>query len=308
MKTSAVRVTNEVSIPIDRIICNDALAALSEFPSEIVDTIVTSPPYYKQKDYLHPEQIGMEESGDLYIENLVNVFQECFRVLKRKGTLWLNIGDKYDGGRLMGMPWRVALALCGSGWILRSDVIWWKPNAMPSSVKNRLTCDHEYIFLLAKSDDYYFDTDSIREPHVTFTEESRMKGGRNHFGKRGGTPEKGKNAGNSNLHTARWDQAFHPNGRNKRTVWRVSLSKFPDAHFAVFPEQLIAPCILAGSPENGLVLDPFIGSGTTALAASRLRRHFIGIDISEKYCQMANERIAGHTLELPLSYQRSNQL
>lgn len=172
---------------------------------------------------------------------------------------------------------------------------------MPSSVKNRLTCDHEYLFFLTKNNAYYFDGDAIREPHVTFSEHSRMMGGRNHFGKRGGTPEKGKNCGNQNLHRARWDQAFHPKGRNKRTVWEVPLSKFPDAHFAVFPEKLIEPCILAGSPDGGLVLDPFIGSGTTALVALRLRRHFIGIDCSKRYCEMAENRIREQSLVLPFS-------
>lgn len=217
---------------------------------------------------------------------------------QRPGDTWLNRGDKYEGNRLLGLPWRLALAIQKDGWILRSDIIWWKPNAMPSSVKNRLTCDHEYLFLFAKSDDYCFDADAIREPHVTFTEKSRMMGGRNHFGKRGGTPEKGKNTGNPNLHTARWDQAFHPKGRNKRTAWEVPLSKFPEAHFAVFPEKLIEPCILAGSHEGSLVLDPFIGSGTTALVSLRLRRHFIGIDSSEQYCEMARRRISEGSLPL----------
>lgn len=124
-------------------------------------------------------------------------------MLKDKGTFWLNPGDKYADAQLLGVPWRLAFALQKDGWILRSDVIWWKPNAMPPAVKNRPTCDHEYLFLLAKDKDYYFDADAIREPHVTFTTKSRMMGGRNHFGKRGGTPERGKNAGNPNLHTAR---------------------------------------------------------------------------------------------------------
>ena len=118
---------------------------------------------------------------------------------------------------------------------------------MPSSVKNRPTTDHEYVFMFANSPDYYYDADAIREPHVTFTEQSRMMGGRSHFGKRGSTPESGKNGGNPNLHNARWDQAFHPNGRNKRTVWEIPLSKYPEAHFAVYPEKLVEPCILAGS-------------------------------------------------------------
>jgi len=287
---------------IDTIICDDALSALSRLPTEIFDAVVTSPPYYAQRDYSHPAQIGNEQTSQAYLDRLVQVFREGHRVLKKQGTLWLNVGDKYDkDGQLLGMPWRLALALQKDGWILRSDIIWHKSNAMPSSVKNRPTCDHEYLFLFAKSDEYYFDGDAIREPHVTFSENSRMMGGRNHFGIVGGTPEQGKNAGNPNLHKARWDQAFHPKGRNKRTVWEIPLSKFPDAHFAVFPEKLIEPCILAGTPEGGLVLDPFIGSGTTALVSSRLHRHFIGIDCSEQYCEMARHRISERSLALDFS-------
>ena len=194
------------------------------------------------------------------------------------------------------MPWRAALALKDEGWLLRSDIIWHKPNAMPSSVKNRPTTDHEYIFLFAKSKQYYYDIDAIREPHVTFSEKSRMKGGRNHFGKTGGTPEKGKNAGNSNLHDGRWDQAFHPKGRNWRTVWEIPLSKFRDTHFAVFPERLVERCILAGCPEGGIVLDPFIGSGTVAVVAQRLGRRFVGFDSNLKYCEMTRDRVRQQVL------------
>ncbi len=177
------------------------------------------------------------------------------------------------------------------GWILRSDIIWYKPNAMPSSVKNRPTTDHEYVFLFAKTQDYYYDIDAIREPHVTFSPESRMKGGRNHFGKKNGTPENGKNAGNANLHNGRWDQAFHPKGRNRRTVWEIPLSKSRDAHFAVFPEKLVELCILAGSPTGGIVLDPFIGSGTTVVVAQRLGRKYVGIEINPDICCHQNRLI-----------------
>lgn len=275
----------------DCIINCDARTALSKIVPNSVDTIVTSPPYYSQRDYLTKNQIGLEQSPDEYINNLVEVF-ECARVaLKDDGTLWLNLGDKFIDGKLLGMPWRVALAMAESGWILRSDIIWHKPNAMPTSIKNRPTPDHEYIFMFSKQKNYYYDADAIREEHVTFTEKSKMKGGRNHFGKAGGTPELGKNSGNSNLHDGRWDQAFHPLGRNKRTVWSVALGKFRDAHFAVFPEKLIEPCILAGSPVGGIVLDPFFGSGTTGVVAKRLGRHFVGVDINLEYCKMAQSRI-----------------
>ena len=281
---------------VDTIIHCDAVKGLKKLPDSSVNCIVTSPPYYKQRDYSSPFQIGNEATPSEYVSRLREVFSECYRVLRDEGTLWLNLGDKYDDGDLLGMPWQAALALKDEGWLLRSDIIWHKPNAMPSSVKNRPTTDHEYIFLFAKSKQYYYDIDAIREPHVTFSEKSRMKGGRNHFGKTGGTPEKGKNAGNSNLHDGRWDQAFHPKGRNRRTVWEIPLSKFRDTHFAVFPERLVELCILAGCPEGGIVLDPFIGSGTVAVVAQRLGRRFIGLDSNLKYCEMTRDRLRQQVL------------
>jgi DNA modification methylase len=276
---------------VDEILFGDARIRLKEVPDQFVDTIVTSPPYYQQRDYQGTGQIGLEGSPHEYVCGLLEVFSECHRTLKSSGSMWLVIGDKYVDGRLMGMPWRVALALSDAGWMLRSDVIWHKPNAMPSPVKDRPTTDHEYVFFFTKSRDYYYDADAIREPHVTFTENSRMKGGRNHFFKRDGTPEAGKNQGNSNLHHGRWDQAFHPKGRNKRTVWSIPLSKFRDVHFAVFPPSLVETCLLASSPEGGLVLDPFLGSGTTALVAKQLGRHYLGVECNEEYCQMARRRL-----------------
>lgn len=277
----------------NRILVGDCERVLKTMEPDSIDVIVTSPPYYDQRDYDHDDQLGREATPTEYVNRLVRVFREARRTLKTKGSLWLNLGDKYIDGVLSGMPWRVALALVDDGWRLRSDIIWHKPNAMPSSVKSRPTTDHEYLFFLTRSDQYYYDADSIREPHVTFSESSKMKGGRGHLGKRDGTPEKGKNAGSSNLHTGRWDQAFHPLGRNRRTVWSVPLSKYRDAHFAVFPEKLIEPCIKAGSPAGGMVLDPFFGSGTTGVVASRLGRTFIGIDINPQYCDMAAARIYG---------------
>lgn len=276
---------------VNNILQGDATTILKDMPGAFINCIVTSPPYYLQRNYNADSQIGNEDSPEEYIESLRLIFRECHRVLKGDGTVWLNMGDKYHNGHLLGLPWRVALALKGDGWILRSDIIWHKPNAMPSSVKNRPTTDHEYVFLFAKSNDYYYDIDAIREPHVTFTAKSRMKGGRNHFGKADGTPEQGKNAGNSNLHNGRWDQAFHPKGRNRRTVWEIPLSKFRDVHFAVFPERLVELCILAGSPPSGIVLDPFLGSGTTALIAQRLGRAYVGIDINPEFCEMARNRL-----------------
>ena len=276
---------------LDTIICGEALDTLRSLPDALVDVVLTSPPYYRQRDYADDNQVGNEPSPDAYVQRLVEIFSECRRVLRDTGSLWLVIGDKYLDGTLMGMPWQVALALNRDGWNLRSDVIWHKPNAMPSSVKTRPTTDHEYIFFFSKTKDYFYDADAIREPHVTFTDKSRMRGGRGHFHRRGGTPEAGKNGGNSNLHDGRWDQAFHPKGRNKRTVWSVPLSKFREAHFAVFPESIVQTVLKATCPADGTVLDPFLGSGTTAVVAQRLGYGYVGIDCVQEYCQMARRRI-----------------
>jgi site-specific DNA-methyltransferase (adenine-specific) len=284
----------------NQIVLGEAKEVLARLPADSVDCLVTSPPYWQQRDYgCHPQQIGREPTAAQYVENLREVFRHAKRVLKPEGTAWIVLGDKYREGKLLGLPWRVVLALVEDGWVLRADCIWHKPNAMPSSVKTRPTVDHEYIFLLARSAAHYYDADAIREPHVTFTPHSRMRGGRRHFGIRGGTPERGKNAGNSNLHHGRWDQAFHPQGRNKRTVWSIPLSKFREAHFAVFPEALVETCILAGSPPGGLVLDPFAGSGTVCVVACRLGRDYLGIDCVPEYCQMARRRLAQTARPLP---------
>jgi DNA modification methylase len=279
------------------ILCGEAAAVLRTLPADIVDCVVTSPPYFRQRDYEGSEhQVGLETSPAAYVERLVAVFREVRRVMKPSGTLWLVIGDKYDNGELLGMPWRVALAMKDDGWRLRGDCIWHKPNAMPSSAKTRPTVDHEYIFFFTAGQDYFYDADAIREPHVTFSENSKMRGGRRHFFQRNSTPEAGKNGGDTNLHNGRWDQAFHPLGRNKRTVWSIPLSKFRDAHFAVFPEPLVETCIKAGCPARGLVLDPFSGSGTTAVVAERLGRDYLGIDCVEEYCAMARKRLDGRPL------------
>lgn len=276
----------------NRVLLGDARVRLRDLPDQAIDTVLTSPPYFRQRDYASSNQLGREESPEQYVQNVVDVMAECYRVLKDSGTLWIVIGDKYLRGHLLGIPWRVALALVDFGWILRSDIIWQKPNAMPSAAKTRPTVDHEYVFFLTKRTTYYYDADAIREPHVTFSPASRMRGGRRHFHQRGSTPEQGKNAGNSNLHKGRWDQAFHPKGRNKRTVWSIPLSKFREAHFAVFPETLAQTCLLAGCPAEGIVLDPFLGSGTTAVVAARLGRDYVGIDCVAEYCEMARNRLA----------------
>lgn len=278
----------------NRVILGDIREIARTLPDGFFQTIVTSPPYYGHRKYSESDsmnEIGQEEDANTYISNLVGVFNELRNKLRPDGLLWLNLGDTYREKALLGIPWRVALALQQDGWILRSDIIWYKPNAMPASIKDRPTTDHEYVFMLARSKDYYYDADAIREPHITFTAQSKMKGGRRHFGKSGGTPEKGKNTGNSNLHDARWDQAFHPKGRNKRTVWEIPLGKFRDVHFAVYPERLVEICILASTREGDYILDPFAGSGTTGIVAHKLFRNFTGVELVDKYQRMAQSRI-----------------
>jgi len=282
--------------PINSIIQGNAWVVAKSLPSDYIQAIMTSPPYFGHREYSDDRKLAMQEFGreddpKLYVEKLVELFDELKRVLRDDGTLWLNLGDTYRNEQLLGIPWRVALALQDTGWFLRSEIIWNKPNAMPSSVKNRPTTAHEHVFLLAKSKDYFYNADAIREPHVTFTAESKMKGGRNHFGKRNGTPENGKNGGSHNLHDGRWDQAFHPLGRNKRTVWDIPLGKFRDAHFAVFPEELVKNCILASTREQDIVLDPFMGSGTTACVAKKNGRGYLGIELVPKYIKIAEKQL-----------------
>ena len=285
------------------VILGDVREIAPTLQNEFFQAIVTSPPYFGHRNYSVCEilnEIGQESDAKSYICNLVDIFRELRKKLKPDGLLWLNLGDTYRGKSLLGIPWRVALSLQDDGWILRSDIIWHKPNAMPSSIKDRPTTDHEYVFLFAKSQEYYYDPDAIREPHVTFTDKSRMRGGRSHFGKVGGTPELGKNSGNSNLHDGRWDQAFHPKGRNRRTVWEIPLGKFRDVHFAVYPEKLVETCILASTREHDFILDPFTGSGTTGVVACKLYRKFIGVELVRKYQIMAQKRIDDLNSQLSL--------
>ena len=273
---------------------DDARADADSSEISQVAAIITSPPYFGHRVYQENDlrELGREKSVDEYVENLVDCLQAVRLLLATNGVLWLNLGDTYRRGVLQGVPWRVAIALQDAGWLLRSDVIWHKPNAMPSAATRRPTVDHEYLFLFSNGKEYHYDADAIREPHVTFTEQSRMRGGRTHFGVRNGTPEAGKYGGKINMHDGRWDQAFHPKGRNRRTVWSVPLGKCREAHFAVFPPRLIEPCLLATVPEGEVVLDPFMGAGTTACVAVEHQRHFIGFELAAEYIELAHQRIA----------------
>ena len=278
--------------PVPFFVQGDAVETLRLFPATSVDCVVTSPPYFGHRRYAGGG-LGAEPDWRAYVAALGAVTAELLRVLKPSGSLWLNLGDTYRGKRQLGVPWRVAFHLTDAqGWTLRNSVVWHKVKGGPDTSRDRLRNVHELLFhFVLRAKGYHYDADAIREPHVTFTEKSRMRGGRNHFFRPGGTPEQGKNRGNPNLHHGRWDQAFHPKGRNKRTVWSIPLSKFREAHFAVFPEPLVETCILAGCPEDGVVLDPFLGSGTTAVVAKRLGRSYIGIDCVAEYCQMARRRL-----------------
>jgi DNA modification methylase len=339
---------------MNKIFFGDCIQSLQALPEKIVHTCVTSPPYFGLRDYGHEGQIGLEQTPDEYVAKLVEVFREVRRVLRDDGTLWCNLGDSYNahpGQRketdkagdkqqtvrgataapsrsvnglkpkdLIGIPWRVALALQADGWYLRQDIIWAKPNPMPESVTDRCTKSHEYIFLLAKSGkptvwrakdtgewsstpdlseripnpteadpeatearwrghDYYFDHEAIKEPAQNW-------GTRDRSNFRGGTEDpllkqyglKGK------------PDEENPT-RNRRSVWNVSTKPYKGAHFATFPPDLITPCVLAGSPPEGTVLDPFMGSGTTAMVALTHGRRYIGCELNPAYGPLQEERI-----------------
>jgi len=273
----------------------DAKETLASLPAESVQTCVTSPPYWGLRDYGEDGQLGLEETPDEYVEKVVEVFRKVRRVLRDDGTVWLNLGDTYASAwacnrrnevgngsadyknrsnRLSGslkekdltmVPSRVAMALQEDGWWVRSRIVWAKGNPMPESVTDRPTSSHEYIFLLSKSKQYYYDPDAIRE--------SAEKG---HAGSRFDT---GKTNGHMKGRSQE-GQREDDGTRNKRDVWQVNTKPFPDAHFAVYPPQLIEPCIKAGSAEGDTVLDPFSGAGTTGLVALAKGRDYIGIDLS----------------------------
>jgi len=308
----------------------DVTDVLRALPDESVNCVVTSPPYWGLRDYGVEGQLGLEATPEAYIERMVAVFRDVRRVLRKDGTCWLNIGDSYAaarggtyqpaetlaGGRhgktvngekvnrgrsdgyspsrnasafglkhkdLVGIPWMLAFALRADGWWLRQDIIWAKPNPMPESVTDRCTKAHEYLFLLTKSATYHYDADAVREDAkyagkvVTLGEKSLSKGQAN-----------GANIAASG--NGLRDSVVVAAGRNKRSVWTIATQPYPEAHFATFPEALVEPCVLAGCPEGGIVLDPFLGSGTTALVAKRLGRRAIGIDLNPEYLALAVKR------------------
>ena len=324
------------------IINGNSLEVLKSLPDNSIDCCVTSPPYYALRDYGCDGQIGLEETPEKYIERLCEVFSEVRRVLTPQGTLWLNIGDSYNGNKvgntevvknkkvsesndfhkklwggakpkdLIGIPWMLAFALRSQGWYLRQDIIWHKPNPMPESVTDRCTKSHEYIFLMSKSQKYYFDYEAIQEPCADQSRTNYACGNRtnginkdrndNDFGERS---KNWKPRTKNCQYDGQKPNSFHlsrENGepdkeyyvRNKRDVWSVNVKPCSEAHFATYPFELIKPCILAGCPENGIVLDPFMGSGTTAIVARSLNRNYLGVELNPEYIKIAHKRLDKH--------------
>lgn len=309
---------------IDKILQGDCTEVLKTLPSDSINCCVTSPPYYGLRDYGCDGQIGLEETPEEYISKMVDVFREVKRVLKDDGTLWVNIGDSYanrnsnnrnflnSGGRggnnahlhtrnfentdiktkdLIGIPWMLAFALRRDGWYLRQDIIWHKPNPMPESVRDRCTKSHEYIFLLSKKPHYYFDYEAIQEKSKwggSIKEQAQEE-----------LPmmARGQKASIPNL--AQQSFVSITDKRNKRDVWSVTTKACKEAHFATFPEDLIEPCILAGCPVDGVVLDPFFGSGTTGRVCAKLNRRYVGIELNPAYIEIAEHRTSKVQMTIP---------
>lgn len=289
----------KTTLPLDTVLLGDSLTVLRGLLENSIHCCVTSPPYYALRDYEAEGQIGREATPEEYIQRLVAVFHEVKRVLRPDGTFWLNIADTYckrpqQGVKrkdMLGIPWRLALALRSDGWYLRSNVIWEKGNAMPESVTDRCSRSYEHVFQLSKSKRYYFDRAAIAEPIApsTLVRMRSGRGGSNKYAER--VPGQTLQAINRPRKAGVSEEEM-PTHRNKRDVWHINTSSYSGAHFATFPPQLAETCILAGCPVGGVVLDPFFGSGTTGLAAKRNGRHYIGVEINPAFCQLAEERIA----------------
>lgn len=307
----------------NRIICGDALETLKNFPDESINCSITSPPYYGLRDYHKKEQIGREKTVEEYLDRLINVFREVRRVLKKDGTCFIVIGDSYAGtsskkeqrdpkypkGRngqnpsitqkvlgykskdLMGIPWRLAFALREDGWYLRSDIIWHKENAMPEACKDRPTRSYEHIFLLSKSPRYYYDYDSLAEPMKEVSKKRYVRG----RSKENKYLNENSGAKIQKINEARKYGEYKgdniPQFRNKRDIWTINTTSFRGNHYAAFPPKLVEICMLAGCPKGGVILDPFIGSGTVGLIALLHNRKYIGIELNEEYVNLTKKRI-----------------
>jgi DNA modification methylase len=313
----------------------DALETLKQLEDESINCCVTSPPYWGLRDYGVDGQLGLEPTPEEYVAKMVEVFREVKRVLRKDGTLWLNLGDTYNGTKigntetkknprvvsdsfikksapnvkvkdLIGIPWMVAFALRADGWWLRSDIIWAKGNPMPESVTDRPTKAHEYIFLLSKSARYFYDAEAIKEEAKEWTGQAAT------FKREGGKATQLHVPGQARVshrpdrkqdqvhrrYTGFNDRYEQGPKRNKRTVWNINTKPFPEAHFAVFPPEIPEICIKAGCPEGGTVLDPFTGAGTTLFVAEQLGRNSIGIELNPEYCEIIRRRMAGLEMNL----------
>ena len=323
----------------NKIYQGNCLEQLNKIDDNSIQCVVTSPPYWGLRDYGVKGQIGLEPMPEDYVNNLIKVFSEVKRVLRQDGTIWLNLGDTYCSGGtqrfdnenygglgekqidtrilgrgrinkhpflkpkdLCGIPFRVAFALQERlGLYLRQAIIWHKPNAMPSSVNDRPTTDYEFIFLLSKSDRYYYDADSIREPHKldSVKRACRARTSNKLKAKNYAISYLGENVGYDNMEEKLKNgelRSVNKGGRNNRAVWSITLKPYSEAHFATFPPELPRRCILAGSKEGDIILDPFAGAGTTLMAAKYLGRKYIGIELSKEYITLINKLIAQETI------------
>lgn len=315
-----------------RILQGDCMEVLKGIPDESVHCIVSSPPYWRQRDYGMAGQLGLEPTPEEFIDKLVAIFRECRRILRSDGTAWVNLGDKWASGGnggggsfmkeraaawthakdkdLVGIPWMFAFAARADGWYLRQCNIWSKPNGMPESVRDRSTVSHEYVFQLTKNNDYWYDSDAARTPPAPATEtrlaqniESQEGSQRANGGAKTNGPMKavrrGKAATSPRHDGNNWNEnngrGFIPTqeGANLRSVWTIPPANYREGHYAVMPDALAEICIVAGCPVGGTVLDPFGGAGTTGLVADRLQRHAILVELNPEYAAMAERRIRG---------------
>jgi DNA modification methylase len=285
--------TNEV--PRSDVLIGDARHWLKLCRNDSIDCCVSSPPYYRQRRYGHCLEIGWEKAPQEYVHQLVNVFGEVKRILKPTGSLWLNLGDSYVNKRLLGIPWTVAQALQCDGWTLRSEVIWHKVSCAPEPVRDRPSRDHETFFLFTKGKDYFYDADAIRTPLSDWAKDciqkSKLLNGirrprTNVFSK-----EQRQKTGQRGVTRAEFGLLMNEKGSNRRSVWPIQAGRYRGSHFATFPLQLVEPAVLAGCPTNGIVIDPFCGVGTTGVAALRLGRKFIGVELLEQFADIARRRL-----------------
>ena len=289
-----------MELKLDYIYQGDTLEVLKQFPSESIDMCITSPPYWNMRDYGDKNQLGLEYTTSEFIDNLYNVFHELKRVLKDEGSLWINIRDTYSKGvkrcgvknkSLSMIPERLIIKLLDDGWILRNDIIWHKPNAMPDSCKNRFTVDYEHLYFLTKKDKgYYFKTQY--EPYTSNIKSKKDNiNNNNDKDKRSALIESKMVRHGANGTTLNSPSKWSDKGRIKRTTWSINTKSYKEAHFATYPTELIECPIDAGCPEDGIVLDPFIGSGTTGVVAKKQGKHYVGIELNKEYIEIANNRI-----------------